>query len=161
MPEPELKERDMLVGWLEFHRATLLSKCEGLTDDQLRDRSVSPSSMSLIGLVRHCTEVERNWFQRVLQRKEIDGIYYNDTDPDGDFDNVGSADIAEDFAIFHEACEESRRAANLADSLDVTGVRRGNEVSLRWILVHLVEEYARHNGHADLLRECVDGKTGG
>jgi uncharacterized damage-inducible protein DinB len=160
MPAPDLNERDMLVGWIEFHRATLLLKCEGLTDDQLRDRSVSPSSMSLIGLVRHCTEVERNWFQRVLQRKQIDGIYYSDTDPDGDFDNVGSADVAEDFAIFHAACEESRRATNVADSLDVTGVRRDNDVSLRWILVHVVEEYARHNGHADLLRECIDGKTG-
>jgi hypothetical protein len=116
--------------------------------------------MSLIGLVRHCTEVERNWFQRVLQRKQIDGIYYSDTDPDGEFDNVGSADVAEDFAIFHEACEESRRATNVADTLDVTGVRRDNDVSLRWILVHVVEEYARHNGHADLLRECIDGKTG-
>src|SRR5436190_156461 len=142
MPAPGLAEREMLVSWIEFHRATLLWKCEGLTDAQLRQRAVPPSSMSLIGLVRHCTEVERNWFQRVLQRKQIDGIYYSDDDIDGEFDNVDTADIQQDFAIFEEACAESRRVTNAAASLDVTGVREGTEVSLRWILVHVVEEYA-------------------
>jgi len=160
MPDPGLAERESLVAWVEFHRATLLWKCQGLTDEQLRQRSVPPSSMSLIGLVRHCTEVERNWFQRVLQRKQIDGIYYSDNDPDGEFDNVETANIEEDFSIFRDACEESRRVTNAAESLDVTGERRGEQVSLRWILVHVVEEYARHNGHADLIRESIDGATG-
>jgi len=159
-PSHDAPEREMLVAFVEFHRATLLQKCEGLTDAQLRQRSVPPSSMSLIGLVRHCTEVERNWFQRVLQRQQIDGIYYSDDDPDGEFDNVETANVEEDFAIFRETCAESRRATNAAESLDVTGVRRGKDVSLRWILTHVIEEYARHNGHADFLRECIDGRTG-
>src|SRR2546423_605732 len=153
MPDAGLAEREGLVAWVEFHRATLLWKCQGLTDEQLRERSVQPSSMSLIGLVRHCTEVERNWFQRVLQQQQIEGIYYSDDDPDGEFDNVDEANIEEDFAIFRETCDVSRRATEAAASLDVTGVRRGQPVSLRWILTHVIEEYARHNGHADLLRE--------
>jgi hypothetical protein len=116
--------------------------------------------MSLIGLVRHCTEVERNWFQRVLQQPDIQGIYYSEANPDGDFDDVDNADIEEDLTIFRDTCAASDRAIAAADSLDVTGVRRGQPVSLRWILVHVVEEYARHNGHADLIRECIDGATG-
>ena len=160
MPDPGLGEREMWEAWLDFHRATLLWKCEGLTDEQLRARSVPPSTMSLIGLVRHCTEVERNWFQRVLQQRDIDGIYYTEADPDGEFDNVDTADIADDFRIYRETCEDSRRASRAAESLDVTGVRRGETLSLRWILTHMVEEYARHNGHADLLRERIDGQTG-
>jgi uncharacterized damage-inducible protein DinB len=150
----------MLVAWLEFHRATLEWKCEGLTDDQLRERAVPPSSMSLLGLVRHMAEVERNWCRRVLQGEQAGGIYYTDDDPDGDFDNVDSADVAADFATWREECDIARRAIDAAESLDVTGTRRGKPVSLRWILNHMVEEYARHNGHADFLRERIDGATG-
>lgn len=160
-PAYGLAEREMLVAWLEFHRATLLWKCAGLTPEELRARSVPPSTLSLHGLVRHCAEVERNWFQRVLRRKDIQGIYYSDDDPDGvEFDNLESASFEDDLAVFHEACEEARRVTDAAESLDVTGVRRGEPVSLRWILNHMIEEYARHNGHADLLRESIDGATG-
>jgi uncharacterized damage-inducible protein DinB len=159
-PAFDLPEREMLRAWLDYHRATLALKCDGLAEAQLKERSAPPSSMSLLGLVRHCAEVERNWFQRVLQQQQIEGIYYDDDNPDGEFDNVDSGDVEKDFAIWREACDISRRATDAAESLDVTGVRRGEQVSLRWILTHMIEEYARHNGHADLIRERIDGATG-
>ena len=150
----------MLVSWLDYHRATLEWKCNGLTDEQLRERSVPPSTMSLLGLVRHMAEVERNWFRRCLGGESVGGIYYSDDDPDGDFDNVATADVANDFATWRHECELGRKAVEQASSLDITGVRRGHDVSLRWILVHMIEETARHAGHADLLREGIDGALG-
>jgi uncharacterized damage-inducible protein DinB len=152
-------ERAMLDSWLEFHRATLAWKCAGLTDEQLRERSVPPSSMSLIGLVRHMAEVERNWFRRVLSGEDAPGLYYSDDDPDGDFDNVATATRAEAFAAWQAECDNARTVAARMDLGDV-GTRRGQEVSLRWVLVHMIEEYARHNGHADFIRERIDGATG-
>ena len=153
-------ERAMLDAWLDYHRATLAWKCEGLDDAQLRQRAVPPSSLSLLGLVRHMAEVERNWFRRVLGGEDAPGIYWTDDDPDGDFDNVDTADVQEAFATWRAECEHARRAAAAAPSLEATGLRRGETVSLRWILVHMIEEYARHNGHADFLRERIDGTVG-
>ena len=152
-------ERAMLDSWLDFQRATLAMKCEGLDDEQLKRRSVEPSSMSLLGLVRHMAEVERNWFRRVLSAEDAGPIFYNDEHPDGDFDLLDDADVASDMATWNEEIERAREIS-AAHSLDDTGIRRGNPVSHRWILVHMIEEYARHNGHADLLRERVDGATG-
>jgi uncharacterized damage-inducible protein DinB len=153
-------ERDMLRNWLEYHRETLLMKCDGLTPEQLGVRAVEPSTMSLQGLVRHMTEVERNWFQRVFAGETTPPIYYSDDDPDGDFDNIDPSKVDEEMAMFHETIERAREIEATAESLDETGLRRGEPCSLRWILVHMVEEYARHNGHADLLRERIDGTTG-
>jgi uncharacterized damage-inducible protein DinB len=153
-------ERAMLESWLEYHRATLAWKCEGLDDGQLRERAVPPSPLSLLGLVRHMADVERSWFRRVLGGENVPGIYWTDDDPDGDFDNVDAADVQEAFATWRAECEHARRNAAAADSLDVTGQRRGEAVTLRWILVHMIEEYARHNGHADFLRERIDGAVG-
>jgi uncharacterized damage-inducible protein DinB len=153
-------ERAMLDAWLDYHRATLAWKCEGLDDAQLRQRAVPPSSLSLLGLVRHMADVERNWFRRVLGGEDVPGIYWTDDDPDGDFDNVDTADVQEAFATWRAECEHARRAAAAAPSLEATGLRRGEAVSLRWILVHMIEEYARHNGHADFLRERIDGTVG-
>jgi uncharacterized damage-inducible protein DinB len=153
-------ERSTLLGFLEWQRATLERKCAGLEPDQLRIRSVEPSSLSLLGLVRHMADVERGWFRRTLGGEDIDYRYSTDDDPDGEFDNVAAADVDEAFASWHEECARadeiiSRRA------LDATGrQRKGNEVSMRWILVHMIDEYSRHNGHADLLRERIDGATG-
>ena len=164
--EPPLRagEREMLIGWLDYHRATLLLKCEGLTDDQLRERSVPPSGLSLIGLVRHLTECERGWFRKVLRGEDLPGLYWTDEDPDGDFDNVGSADTASVFAAFERECAMAREAVASAPDLDTLGKKpsrdTGEQFSLRWILTHMIEEYARHNGHADLLRERIDGATG-
>jgi uncharacterized damage-inducible protein DinB len=159
-PPMEAGERAMLDAWLEFHRATLLLKCEGLSDEQLRRRAVPPSSLSLLGLVRHMSEVERSWFRRALGGEDNPFRYVSEDDPDADFDNVDTADVAEAFQSWREACDDSRKAAAAAPSLEVTGMRRGGRVSLRWIMLHMIEEYARHNGHADLLRERIDGAVG-
>ncbi|WP_283133120.1 DinB family protein [Rhizohabitans arisaemae] len=153
-------EREMLVSWLEWHRATLALKCAGLDREQLVLRSVAPSNMSLLGLVRHMADVERIWFRRVLAGEDAPGIWWTEEQPDGEWENVDPADPEEAFASWHAECDFARRAVEEAPSLDVTGVRHGRDVSLRWILVHMIEEYARHNGHADLLRERIDGSVG-
>jgi uncharacterized damage-inducible protein DinB len=158
-PPMEADERTMLDSWLEYHRATLAQKCHGLSDDQLRTRSVEPSTMSLLGLVRHMGEVERNWFRRVLSGEDAPPRYYGRENPDGDFDDVDTGDVAEGFAYWRDECENARAVAARMQ-LDDAGVRRGEPCSLRWVLVHMIEEYARHNGHADLIRERIDGATG-
>ena len=160
--EPPLaaQEREMLNSWLEFHRDTLALKCDGLTGDQLRQRAVPPSSLSLLGLVRHMAEGERQWFAMVLGGEQIPYHYYTDDDPEAEFDDLDDADVAEAFETWRSECADARRRAAAAPSLDVTATWRGQEFSLRWIMVHMVEEYARHNGHADLLRERIDGTVG-
>jgi uncharacterized damage-inducible protein DinB len=159
--EPPLAaaEREMLDAWLDFHRDTLAVKCEGLTGGQLRERAVPPSSLSLLGLVRHMAEGERQWFKMVLGGEQIPYHYYTDDNPDAEFDDVGGADVAEAFGTWRAECADARERAAAA-SLDVTGTQDGKEFSLRWIMVHMIEEYARHNGHADLLRERIDGAVG-
>jgi len=161
--EPPLvaAERAMLDAWLDYHRATLAVKCEGLTDDQLRAQAVPPSSLSLLGLVRHMGEVERSWFRRVLGGEQAPPRYYSDENRDGDFDDVAAADVAEAFGYWRDECAYARERVASAPSLDVIGTgRSGERYSLRWIMVHMIEEYARHNGHADLLRERIDGTVG-
>jgi len=153
-------ERTSLRSWLEYHRETLLMKCDGLTPEQLGLRSVEPSTMSLQGLVRHMTEVERNWFLRVFAGETAPPIYYSDDDPDGDFDNIDPSKVDEEMALFHETLERCREIETTAKSLEETGLRRGEPCSLRWIMNHMIEEYARHNGHADLIRERIDGTVG-
>ncbi|MDR0344431.1 MAG: DinB family protein [Nocardiopsaceae bacterium] len=153
-------EREMLAAWLDYHRATLARKCDGLDDAQLRERSAPPSSLSLLGLVRHMAETERAWFRRGLLGEDIPPRYYGDDNPDGDFDDAGTADRAEAFAAWREECEQARRAEAAAPSLDTGFERRGGRYTLRWVMLHMIEEYARHNGHADLLRERIDGATG-
>ncbi|WTG92693.1 DinB family protein [Kitasatospora sp. NBC_01560] len=156
-------ETTMLTAWLDFHRATLAHKCEGLNAAQLRLRSVPPSSLSLLGLVRHMAEVERFWFRAILVGEDTgpDGLYWSKEHPDGDFDLVDTADAEADFAVWQGEIAAARRAcAGLSPDTVGKRDRRGEPVTLRWILMHMVEEYARHNGHADLLRELVDGTTG-
>jgi uncharacterized damage-inducible protein DinB len=158
-PPLEAQERRMLDAWLDFHRDTLAVKCEGLTDDQLRERTVPPSSLSLLGLIRHMAEGERQWFRMVLGGEQVAYHYYTDEYPEAEFD-VAGADVAEAFETWRSECADARvRTAN-ASSLDVTGAQEGKEFSLRWIMIHMIEEYARHNGHADLLRERIDGAVG-
>jgi hypothetical protein len=159
-PPLEAGEREMLTSWLDYHRATLAWKCEGLTDAQLRERAVPPSTLSLLGLVRHMAEVERSWFRRVLSGEDVPPLYYSDANPDGDFDDVDEADVAEDFATWRAECGQATELLAAAPSLDITCERRDVRFSLRWILTHMIEEYARHNGHADLLRQRIDGAVG-
>jgi uncharacterized damage-inducible protein DinB len=158
-PPPAAPERETLVAFLAFQRATLRMKCDGLTPEQLRLRSVPPSTMSLLGLVRHLAEVERNWFRRAIAGEDAPPIYYSEADPDGDF-AVDGADPGEAFVTWQRECDAADAIA-AAHSLDDFDTRPGEEGdSLRWILVHMIEEYSRHNGHADLLRERIDGVTG-
>jgi uncharacterized damage-inducible protein DinB len=152
----------MLEEWLDYHRATLLRKCAGLDDEQLRRDSCGPSNLSLLGLVRHLTDVERGWWLRGVAGKsaeEVPPLYYSDNDPDGDFDNVGTADPGAVFAAYDRAVADMRAATADAE-LDRTFDSGGAPCSLRWVYLHMIEEYARHNGHADLLRERIDGATG-
>lgn len=154
-------EREILQGWLDRHRRTLLWKCAGLNVDQLRLRAVAPSALSLLGLVRHMSEVERGWFRIAAAGMPLDYLYCDEDDPSGDFDHVDSADPPAVFATFHaEVAAADVAVAPLP--LDHTFVfpADGATFSLRWVYVHMIEEYARHNGHADLLRECIDGRTG-
>jgi uncharacterized damage-inducible protein DinB len=160
--EPPLaaQEREMLNSWLEFHRDTLALKCAGLTADQLRQRAVRPSRLSLLGLVRHMAEGERQWFAMVLGGEQIPYHYYTDDDPEAEFDDIDDADVAEAFETWRSECAAARERVAAAPSLDVTGTQDGKDFSLRWIMIHMIEEYARHNGHADLLRERIDGTVG-
>ncbi|MFS8200010.1 DinB family protein [Streptomyces sp. CWNU-52B] len=162
-PATDAGERAMLEGWLDYQRATLALKCEGLDDAQLRTASVPPSELSLLGLVRHMADVERSWFRRVLANDDAGPIYYSDEDPDGEFHPGGSDTWAEAYATWQGEIAIARgNAARLGlDDLSEGRSRyTGKPFNLRWIYTHLIEEYARHNGHADLLRERVDGVTG-
>jgi len=155
-----LDDRPMLEGWLEFHRVTLLMKCEGLDDASRKARPVASSLLSLHGLLRHMAEVERNWFHRVLlSEPETPSIWYDPAVEDSELVPLDDADWEADVAAWEAECEDSRRSA-AGRALEDTGLRRGQPVSLRWIYVHMIEEYSRHNGHADLIRELVDGQVG-
>lgn len=155
-----LDEREMLEAWLEFHRTTMLLKCEGLDDAARKSRPVATSLLSLHGLVRHMAEVERNWFRRVLLREpDAPFIWYDPAVEDSELVPLDDAHWEADLVAWHAECDASRAAA-AAHGLDDTGERHGKPCSLRWIYVHMIEEYARHNGHADLIRELVDGDVG-
>jgi hypothetical protein len=153
-------ERATLIGFLEFQRQTLEWKCAGLSLDQLRTRGVPPSTMSLLGIVLHLADVERSWFQRRVANLDVAPIFWSDADPDGDFEAADRLGAEEAFAVWHRECDRSREILATVDSLDYTFKTRGDALSVRWLLSHMIEEYARHNGHADLLRERLDGVTG-
>ncbi|WP_433297050.1 DinB family protein [Actinoplanes sp. CA-030573] len=154
-------EREMLQGWLDWHRQTLLTKCAGLTAEQLKTASVEPSNLTLLGLVRHMTEVERIWFVVRAAGLTPPGPLYNTEDNrDGDFDDVADADAEANLAAYHAELPAADRAvADLPLDHEFT-THRGDRMTLRWVYLHMIEEYARHNGHADLLRERIDGVTG-
>jgi uncharacterized damage-inducible protein DinB len=154
-------EREMLRAFLDFHRATLAMKCEGLSDDQLREQSSPPSALSLLGLVRHMAEVERTWFRRVINAEDLPLIWSQTGDFQAAYDaSQGSREQA--FRAWQGEVEHARRIEREASSLDVTGyqARWEEEVSLRLVMLHMMHEYARHNGHADFLREAIDGTVG-
>ncbi len=155
-------ERESLDAWLDYHRATLLWKCAGLTGEQLTRRAAAPSTLTLLGLVRHMAEVERAWFRIDFGRQlDLPSLYCTDEFPDGDLDLGEAAGAEADFATFAEECALSRAVA-AGRSLDDTfrHPRHGATIDLRWVYTHMIEEYARHNGHADIIREHIDGVTG-
>jgi Protein of unknown function (DUF664) len=160
-PPTVAEERQSLDSWLDYHRATLLFKCQGLTADQLAQRSAEPSTLSLLGLVRHMAEVERAWFRRrVAGQPELGYLFCSEQFPDGDFDLAGPAGAEDDFATFVTECDLARAAVAGRPLADTFQSSRGETIDLRWVYVHMIEEYARHNGHADILRERIDGVTG-
>ena len=155
-------ERATLVEFLRCQRLTLQLKCEGLDAEQLARRAVEPSTMSLLGLLRHMADVERGWFRRRFAGQEVPKRYQTAEEPDGDFDGAVA-----DPAVVEEAWAAWREEVAFAEEftrrteLDFVGEDWAHEpISLRELLVHMVEEYARHNGHADLLRERIDGRLG-
>ncbi len=158
---PPADERTSLEAWLDFHRRTLLRKCAGLDALQLRQRAVPPSTLSLLGLVRHLADVERTWFRQRLDAQDVPDLFVVDEDPDADLHDVDHADPATAFDVLAAEVEAARDAA-ARHGLDDSFVhpRTGTRLTLRWVYLHMIEEYARHNGHADLLRERIDGVTG-
>ena len=161
-PDRIAPERHSLDQWIDYHRATLLTKCAGLTAEQLKTRAVPPSGLSLLGLVRHLTEVERWWFRMHANGEDL--TFPHDPDSTGlDFTEVDDADAEADLALYVRECDLARAAVRDKDLDDVVpskGDHPERTRDIRWIYVHMIEEYARHNGHADLLREAIDGATG-
>jgi hypothetical protein len=154
-------EREMLEAWLGFHRGTLMLKCSGLTGAQLKQTVCPPSNLSLLGLVRHMALVERWWFRRQAAAEPVGNLYISQENPGADFEEVPAADAGSDVARYREEVRLARQAA-AGLPLDHTFPHptSGNDMTLRWVFMHMIEEYARHNGHADLLRERIDGATG-
>jgi hypothetical protein len=160
-PATTAGERELLQGFLDFHRGTLLWKTAGLTGEQLVQARIEPSAMTLLGLVRHLAEVERYWFQLCLAGRPVELTLWTPQHPDGDFDLVDPARAEDDLADLRETIRISDELV-AGYSLDDTFRRpkRDEQCSVRYLYLHLIEEYARHNGHADLLRERTDGLTG-
>ncbi|NUK26873.1 DinB family protein [Streptomyces lunaelactis] len=154
-------ERETVRAFLDFHRATLAMKCDGLSDEDLRRQSMPPSTLSLLGLVRHMAEVERTWFRRVINGEDVPLVWSDEGDYQVAYDASAST-RSDAFGAWQREVEHSRRIEEKAESLDVTGYqpRWGEQVSLRLVMLHMVHEYARHNGHADFLREGIDGTVG-
>lgn len=156
-------EKATLTEFIRFQRLTLELKCEGLDATQMATRSVEPSTMSLLGLVRHMAAVERNWFKRRLADLDVPKLYQTEEDPDGDFNGAVADDdvVADAWRSWRD--EVAFSVAYIQEATDlgrVYNIPGHGQLSLREVLVHMVEEYARHNGHADLLRERIDGRVG-
>ncbi|GAB3655375.1 DinB family protein [Glycomyces tarimensis] len=153
-------ERAMLESFLDFHRDTLLVKCSGLTEAQLKHPSAEPSALTLLGLVRHMTDVEYWWFCDNFDGQTDYPHYRSEKNYDACFDEAASADPDEAFERYRAAVAAARDTAAPRHLDDTFTHPSGKTASLRWIYLHMIEEYARHNGHADLIRERIDGATG-
>ena len=155
-------ERTTLALFLHTQRLTLQLKCDGLNAEQLARRAVEPSTMSLLGLVRHMAEVERSWFRRRFAGEDIPHRYQTEAEPDGDFDGAvaDQAVVEEAWAAWREEVAFAEQYAKDTDLDFVATTSDGEPISLRAMLLHMIEEYARHNDHADLLRERIDGRIG-
>jgi hypothetical protein len=160
---PQADERTTLAAFLGWHRLAFDLKCSDLAVDDLARRGVGPSALSLLGLVRHLAEGERFWFRQVMAGDTPVPLFALPTDPDAAFavDNADEVMVASAWEAWRTEVAFSERLAADAPDLDVTGLEPGaGPVSLRWVMMHMIEEYARHNGHADLLREQIDGVVG-
>jgi uncharacterized damage-inducible protein DinB len=152
-------EREALAAWLDYHRATLLQKLEGLDDEQLR-RPMVPSGVCLLGLVKHLTAVEHGWFVVVFARTGERDLFVRADGSEADFEIEEDENTESVVDGYLRACRRSREIAAAASLDDTAPHPRHGELDLRWILIHMIEETARHNGHADVIRELIDGVTG-
>ncbi len=161
-PEPPFTGDDhtMLPPWLDYQRATLLWKCQLLEGDALVQQSVPPSPISLLGIVRHMTLVEWSWFEKVFAGKSSPRPIQGDPESDSDWNDLDPDRAMEDIERFKQQCDISREIVAVTPSMDQLAAHARDDISLRWIMVHMIEEYARHNGHADFLRELIDGDVG-
>jgi uncharacterized damage-inducible protein DinB len=163
LAEPRLSGTEAEVTWsvLEYCRSVLLLKCQGLDDEQLKRRAVAPSNLTLLGLLRHLTKVEHYWFQRCFLALPDGPIYSTAEHVDADFEDLDATPVLEVVARYLATCSASRAVVATHDLGDVAALpREGQVVNLRYIGVHMVDEYSRHLGHADLLREAIDGSVG-
>jgi hypothetical protein len=160
-PDKVAAERKALEQWLDYHRDTLLAKCAGLTGGQLTRRAVAPSNLSLLGPVRHLADAERGWFRQCAAGEDVPDLYWTEADPGADFNGIEAADAGADLGTYRREIVAAREAVAGKGLDDVVPFRWGGaDRDIRWIYLHMIEEYARHNGHADLIRECIDGVTG-
>jgi uncharacterized damage-inducible protein DinB len=164
-PPGQGSELATLTGFLDWYRKTLELKCSGLDAEALARRSVEPSSMSLLGLVRHMADVERGWFRWFMSGQDAPELFSSEEDPDGDWDGArpDPALVEQAWRAWREEVAFAEQFVAAAPGLELTGKREDRwrgQLSLRWVLTHMVEEYARHIGHADLLRERIDGAVG-
>jgi Protein of unknown function (DUF664) len=155
-------ERDTLVDYLRYQRQTLELKCSGLDAAAMARRSVEPSNLSLLGLVRHLAGGEQYWFRQVMAGQQVSRHYRTDSDPDGDFNGAAPDPdtVAHAWATWREEVAFAERLVTEAPDLGVRATHDEGTIALREVLVHMIEEYARHNGHADFLRERIDGRVG-
>ena len=151
-------DRPMLEGFLAWHRALLRHKCAGLTGEQLAECPVPPSNLSLLGLIRHLAKVERRWFRERLAGQSLEPMYDPALGADADFEDLDPGRAEADYGRFLEECRLADEALAAA-SYDDTITARTDVMSVRAVVIHMIEEYAQHNGHADLLRERIDGTT--
>ncbi len=159
-PPQQGDERATLLGFLQLQRETTEWKCSGLSEDQLRSRPFSTTNLSLLGLVRHLAEVERGWTRGGMLGQRPHSIWCTEDKPDADFDDVDTADVEDAFAQWRQEREHTDQVLSGKDLAETFANRRGTVFSIRWLIAHLIEEYARHNGHADLIRQAIDGATG-
>jgi hypothetical protein len=153
-------ERETLDGLLDWHRATLVWKCAGLTGTQLAQRPVPASSLSLLGLIRHLTDTERAWFRRRVGGQTLPDVYGRPDRPEAAFEEIDPAGAEADLARLKAEWELCRQAAAPVPLDQTFEHKRWGTLSVRWVYGHMIAEYARHLGHADLLRESIDGVTG-
>ena len=160
-PDHVAAERKALEQRLDYHRATLQAKCAGLTAGQLKRRAVPTSNLSLLGLVRHVADEERGWFRQCATGEDVPDLYWTEADNDAGFNDIEAADAEADLDAYRREIAAARTAVAGKGLDDVVPFRWGGaDRDIRWIYLHMIEEYARHNGHADLIRECIDGVTG-
>jgi uncharacterized damage-inducible protein DinB len=160
-PDKVAAERTAVEQWLDYQRDTLLTKCAGLTAAQLTQRAVPPSNLCLLGLVRHLADVERGWLRQCATREQVPDLYWTEEHQQADFDDIEASDAEADLDTYRREILAARKAVASMSLDDVVPFPWGGpERDLRWIYLHMIEEYARHNGHADLIRECIDGVTG-